>query len=238
MSQRRWNVELMKSPAWQVCNASALAILLGAAISGCGREAAGQLPAGSTDGANGGALETSRVVNGTKRDSIGTAVSAPIAASTAKPLTVDELVKLAGEPCETKLSNAKCMSEEFDFELAPDCARTNYYAAVKNEEGVSVANGAPPKDTIERAVLARGQLVCVQAIARAGKKPSYLFATAVSAAHVGTCSGCNKYGASNAAWRSRHDPSLCVEIAPGRYTGGCVTGWVDAEKMEFLGNLR
>ena len=242
MSQGRRNVVLKKSLTWRVCNASALAILIGTAMGGCGGKAAEQLPAGPSGSASADVLEAPGAKGATKRDLIDTAVSTPPAASanqsTAEPLTVDELVKLAGEPCETQVSNAKCMSEEFDFELAPDCARTNYYAGVKNHQGVSVANGSPPKDTIELAILSQGQLVCVQAIARAGKKPSYLFVTAISAAHLEACPTCSKYGASNVVWRIKHDPLPCVEIGSGRFTGGCVMGWVDSEKMELLGNLR
>jgi hypothetical protein len=151
---------------------------------------------------------------------------------------VEELTELAGEPCETPLAGSKCVSEEFDFEFQPDCSKSGYYAAVADPKGTSVLNGAPPKDTVERAVLSQGQLVCVQAIARPGDRPSYLFVTAVSSANAESCADCKGFGARHIAWKGQHGLAPCTELAEGRYEGNCVIGWVDSQDMKLLGKLK
>ena len=201
--------------AFDFCKASVCAILLGAMFGGCASPAA----------------------SATGRDS---SISKPEPArdSVVAPLTVGELVKLAGEPCETPLAASKCLSKEFDFEFQPDCASSGYYAAVSNPKGASVLNGAPPKDTIELAVLSQGQLVCVQAIARPGDRPSYLFVTAISTADTDSCIACKNFGPRKLTWKIKHNSSPCEKTTSGRYEGGCVTGWVDSEEMELLGKLK
>lgn len=241
MSQRRHNVVLKKTLAWRVCSASALAILIGTAMGGCGGKAAEQLPAGPSRSASADVLEAPGAMGATKRNLIDTAVSTPPVASanqsTAEPLTVDELVKLAGEPCETSLQGNRCMSEESDFELTPDCAAHGYYAVVKNPHGASLFSRVPPRNNVVRSTLSSGQLVCVQAVAWIKTYPSYVFVTAVAHARQEDCHNCNGYGTREITWRTPHADGLCVQTAPGRFEGDCAVGWADGDDMKLLGRL-
>lgn len=215
MSQTHKDLDPSNRFASSICKASVCAILLGAVFGGC----------------------TSQAFSATGRDS---AVSKPepLNRSVVAPMAMDELVKLAGKPCEVPLTASKCMSKEFDFEFQPDCASSGYYAAVRSPKGAPVLNGAPPKDTIEIATISQGQLVCVQAVARPGKKPSYLFVTTISTANGEICAACGEFGARKVIWNGKHNSSPCIRTASGRYEGGCVTGWVDSEEMELLGKLK
>jgi hypothetical protein len=243
MSQRYCDKKLSKRSAmWGSRKVIVLAMLFSAAISGCGKQAFTPLLSSASTPSAAGAAGPHKIKQTAALGYSGALNSPPTVTqadrSTAKPLTVAELVKLAGKPCETSPAGLHCMSEGFDFELAPDCVERGYYAGVSNPSGASLVNGAPPKDTIERAVLAQGQLACVQIIARPGKTPSHLFVTAIPSAKAKACSTCGKYGARKVVWRVRHDSASCLERAAGRYEGGCAMGWVDSSDMELMGKLR
>ena len=239
MSQRyAFNDSIKRDATWQMIVAG----LIVASICGCGRQSAESLatnalapqaavaPAAHAVQPSVASFDSSQALN-------LPASSIPVDHSSAKPLTVAELVKLSGKPCETTPTGLKCLSEGFDFELSPSCAESGYYAGVRNPNGASLLNGVPPHDTVERAVLTQGQLVCVQVVARPGKRPAYLFVTAIPAKKIEACSGCEKYGERKVAWRVRHTSSSCVEIGAGRYEGGCAIGWVDSNDMELMGKL-
>ncbi len=240
MSQRYVLNNLIKRGAtWQMIVAG----LLVASICGCGKQSAASLAsnalapqAAATPAAH--TVQQSEFSFDSNHGLNFPASSMPVDHSSAKPLTVAELVKLSGKPCETVPTRLKCLSEGFDFELSPSCAESGYYAGVRNPHGASLSNGVPPHDTVERAVLPQGQLVCVQVVARPGKRPAYLFVTAIPMTKNEACSGCGKYGERKVAWRVRHTSSPCVEIGAGRYDGGCAMGWVDTNDMELMGKLK
>ncbi len=240
MSQRYAGHDSIKRcGVWQMIVAS----LFVASICGCGRQSAAS-PASNALAPERAATHPEHIAQqseaafGSSQALNLPASSIPVDHSSTTPLTVPELVKLSGKPCETAPTGLKCLSEGFDFELSPDCAKSGYYAGVRNPAGASLLNGVPPHDTVERAVLPQGQLVCVQVVARPGKHPAYLFVTAIPAAKIEACPGCGKYGERKVAWRARRIPSSCVEIAAGRYEGGCAMGWVDSNDMELMGTLK
>jgi hypothetical protein len=233
MSQKHCDRDLTtRSPTWRSRKVIILAMLFSAAISGCGKQAFAPLPAHASTPSVADVVEVHKL---TQSVALG---SSEVDHSAAKPLTVAELVKLAGDPCKTSLQNAHCMSEESDFELIPDCSAHGYYAAVKNTRGTELLSKVPPQNNIIRSVLSQGQLVCVQAVAWIKKYPSYLFVTAVPNAEQNSCPGCKQYGGHRIEWRVPHVAGPCVETALGRFEGGCAVGWVDGDDMELLGNLK
>jgi hypothetical protein len=219
MGQKLSDASLLKSFTSGFCKFSTLTILFGALFGGCARQPvnAAEHSAATAPGAT-VALIPSRLV--------------------AKPLSMGELVRLAGDPCETELKGSRCMSEESDFALIPDCAAAGYYAVVDNSLGTALLSKVPPKNNVVRATISRGQLVCVQAIARIKAYPSYLFVTAISNTGTKACSECNGYGSQRIDWKISHEDGPCIQTAPGRFEGGCAIGWVDADDLKLLGNAK
>jgi hypothetical protein len=115
MSQTHNGFGLSDRIAWGFRNASAYAMLFVAVFGACAKQTvrAREL---SPVASNASAASRSKVA----------------------PLTLGELIKLAGEPCDTAPEGARCKSDESDFELIPDCAAHSYYAAVKNSMGAAV----------------------------------------------------------------------------------------------------
>ena len=154
------------------------------------------------------------------------------------PLSVEDLISVAGEPCDTQVRNGTCMNDEADVELIPDCASHGYYAAVKNPKGTSVLSNVPPQNNVVRSTISDGQLVCVQAAAWIKGYLSYAFVTAVSGANTTTCHDCAGHGDREVLWNVPHQQERCKEVAPGRFEGGCVVGWVDGDDLKLLGKTR
>jgi hypothetical protein len=232
MSQKHFDMDLVKrSQMWQSLKIIILVMLFSAAISGCGKQAFTPLLSSAS-------TPLAADVAGVHKTARNVALGSSEAHSATKPLTVTELVKIAGNPCETPLQNIHCMSKESDFEFVPDCSAHGYYAAVKNFRGTELLSKAPPQNNIIRSVLSQGQLVCVQAVAWIKTYPSYLFVTAVPNAEHSSCLGCKQYGAHTVKWRVPHIAGPCVETAQGRFEGGCAVGWVEGDDMELLGNLK
>jgi hypothetical protein len=154
------------------------------------------------------------------------------------PLTVEELAKLAGQPCETPLEGSRCMSDESDFELSPDCSVRANYATVRNPKGTVMLSRVPPQNNVVRSTISFGQLLCVQAIARIKNYPSYAFVTAIPSVRPSDCLSCAGFGTRKIVWQVPHKEQSCKEVAPGRFEGGCAIGWVDADDLELLENAK
>lgn len=180
---------------------------------------------------------TEQAVNAGERSTVVSKM-APASRPTVEPLTVEELAKLAGEPCDTPLDGNHCTSDESDFELTPDCAVHGYYAAVKNPDGAAMLSKVPPQNNIVRSTISFGQLVCVQAVARIKNYPSYAFVTAISSVNPSVCTSCVGFGRRKIVWSVPHEDGSCKEVTPGRFEGGCAIGWVDGDDLTFLGNSK
>lgn len=231
MSQRYAINDLIKRGAtWQMIVAG----LFAASICGCGKQSTPSMAGSASPKA---AVHTAEQNGLVPSSEALTPSRIPVDQSENTPLSVAELIILAGSPCETVLQSAHCMSKESDFEFIPDCATHGYYAAVKNSSGADVLSQVPPQNNIIRSVLSHGQLVCVQAVARIKTYPSYLFVTSVPNAE-NDCLGCKEYGSRKIEWRVQHAHGTCVQTARGRYVGDCAVGWVDGDDMKLLGNLK
>jgi len=126
----------------------------------------------------------------------------------------------------------------YDVELRPDCGADGFFGGVANDAGAELRDALPPKDESTPAVLAAGQLVCIQAIGRVGQDPSYFYVASVPVADVPDCRGnqlCVTYGDRQAAgWKQ--DASGCHISPSGRPTNACPQGWVRREDIEDFSN--
>ncbi|AXK72830.1 hypothetical protein DWG18_11430 [Lysobacter sp. TY2-98] len=128
--------------------------------------------------------------------------------------------------------------EIYDVELMPDCGPDGYFGGVANEDGAELRDALPPKDESTPAVLAAGQLVCIEAVGSAGQEPSYFYVAAVPAGDVLACRGnplCVTYGDRKAnGWKG--DATQCHIASSGWPAGACPQGWVDGEDIEDFSN--
>lgn len=65
----------------------------------------------------------------------------------------------------------------YDVELSPACGDAGLFAGVAQANGVNALDAVPTTGSraVTRARLAQGQLVCIQAIGRAGQNPLYYY---------------------------------------------------------------
>ena len=133
------------------------------------------------------------------------------------PMTVAELVKLSGNPCDSPVVDSQCMNDEDDIKFTPDCDAKGFHAVVSKRAGAALLNRVPPRNDTRVHLLAFGKVVCVQGVARIGTYPAYLFVTT---------------DAKTAAAKK------CEQVAPGRFEGDCAMGWVDRDDMKLLGNTK
>lgn len=87
----------------------------------------------------------------------------------------------------------------YDVELSPACDDAGLFAGVAQASGVDALDAVPTtgSSVVARARLAQGQLVCIQAIGRAGQNPLYYYVIAIPADSVAGCknnSVCRTYG--------------------------------------------
>ena len=163
----------------------------------------------------------------------------PTAEVAAPAPTLRELSTAASVECKNADTGDGCEAGDYDVELRPGCRRDGFFAGVSNEGGTVVIDKAPPDDTIRRATLAKGQLVCIQAIARAGQNPAWYFVTAVPADSVEACADnplCEQYGDREIEWHIPQEGASCRAAGPGRHEGACATGWVRASELDVFSN--
>jgi hypothetical protein len=121
----------------------------------------------------------------------------------------------------------------YDVELMPSCGGDGFFGGVAARDGAELRDALPPKDESTPAILPKGQLVCIQAIARAGQQPEYFYVSTLHASAVAACKGnplCEAYG-------DRPIETL-ASATPCPVTGdaACAAGWIDADAIEAFEN--
>lgn len=122
----------------------------------------------------------------------------------------------------------------YDVELRPDCGPDGFFGGVVEERGAELRNALPPKDTKTLATLSKGQIVCIEAIGRAGHDPSYFYVSTLPVVSIAACSGnrlCETYG--DRKVENFSPPTPCP--VPGR-ASKCAAGWIDADMVEAFEN--
>jgi hypothetical protein len=155
----------------------------------------------------------------------------------AGPMTLSELSKEVGATCDEPESGTSCVGGDYDIELRPDCGPNGLFAGVSDPKGALLIDKAPPEDTVRRATLSQGQVVCIEAIARAGDSASYYYVVAMPLSAITVCDTnpvCQKYGDRDVDWHTPHGRSACRSVALGRFSNECPTGWVRESKLEIF----
>lgn len=129
----------------------------------------------------------------------------------------------------------------YDVELSPACDDAGLFAGVAQASGVDVLDAVPTtgSSVVARARLAQGQLVCIQAIGRAGQNPLYYYVIAIPADSVAGCKNnpaCRTYGDRPIQRSKSATGGSCHAAAPGQYVGDCAQGWVGADALDVFSN--
>lgn len=129
----------------------------------------------------------------------------------------------------------------YDVELSPACDDAGLFAGVAQASGVDALDAVPTtgSSVVARARLAQGQLVCIQAIGRAGQNPLYYYVIAIPADSVAGCknnSACRTYGDRPIQRSKSATGGSCHAAAPGQYVGDCAQGWVGADALDVFSN--
>ena len=138
------------------------------------------------------------------------------------------LLEKVGGDCPAPGSRNGCTAGDYDLELIPGCGEQGFFAGVSNDEGADVYDKAPPDDIRRSAHLSKGQIVCINAIARAGQQPMYYF---VPSSSIKGCSGnalCELYG--DRPVRIFGD----ADSATGDGSMSRASGWLDAESLDVF----
>lgn len=127
----------------------------------------------------------------------------------------------------------------YDVELSPACDDAGLFAGVAQASGVDALDAVPTtgSSVVARARLAQGQLVCIQAIGRAGQNPLYYYVIAIPADSVAGCknnSVCRTYGDRPIQRSKSATGGSCHAAAPGQYVGDCAQGWVGADALDVF----
>jgi len=174
--------------------------------------------------------------------------TAPAPASIAKPAdALQALIQESGVRCTDTKAAHGCTAgnldagDFYDVELSPDCGDDGFFAGVAEAKGVDALNGVPTtgSDVQPRAKFAKGQLVCIQGIARAGQNPHYYYVIAVPTSSVAKCKGnklCSQYGDRPIQRIAAGNGDACRVTSPGIYTGDCAQGWVNASALDVFSN--
>ncbi|MCC5073675.1 hypothetical protein [Xanthomonas campestris] len=129
----------------------------------------------------------------------------------------------------------------YDVELSPACDDAGLFAGVAQASGVDALDAVPTtgSSVVARARLAQGQLVCIQAIGRAGQNPLYYYVIAIPADSVAGCKNnpvCRTYGDRPIQRSKSATGGSCHAAAPGQYVGNCAQGWVGADALDVFSN--
>ncbi|GAE49554.1 hypothetical protein XPU_1086 [Xanthomonas arboricola pv. pruni str. MAFF 311562] len=129
----------------------------------------------------------------------------------------------------------------YDVELSPACGDAGLFAGVAQANGVDALDAVPTTGSraVARARLAQGQLVCIQAIGRAGQNPLYYYVIAIPADSVAGCKNnpaCGTYGDRPIQRLKSATGESCHAAAPGQYVGDCAQGWVGADALDVFSN--
>ncbi|BBJ94756.1 hypothetical protein [Xanthomonas campestris] len=129
----------------------------------------------------------------------------------------------------------------YDVELSPACDDAGLFAGVAQASGVDALDAVPTtgSSVVARARLAQGQLVCIQALGRAGQNPLYYYVIAIPADSVAGCKNnpaCRTYGDRPIQRSKSATGGNCHAAAPGQYVGDCAQGWVGADALDVFSN--
>lgn len=152
-------------------------------------------------------------------------------------MTLRELSTIVGATCDNPDAGERCFGGDYDVELRPDCNGGGLIAGVIAAGGALLIDKAPPDDSVRRAMLSQGQLVCIQAIARAGASASYYYVVAVRKSDLPKClagSECGQFDGRDVNWLVSHGNRECMEIASGRFDGDCASGWTRESNLSIL----
>ena len=180
---------------------------------------------------------TPRQAHPERRDGASSGLPARLLPRASQPMTLRELSKIVGATCENADTGDRCFGGDYDVELRPDCSGHGLLAGVIATDGALLIDKAPPDDSVRRAMLSQGQLVCIQAIARAGASPSYYYVVAVRRSDLPKClasSECGQFDGRNVKWLISHGNKACTESASGRFDGDCAAGWIRESKVSIL----
>ena len=171
---------------------------------------------------------------------------APASATSTPPATesLADFAKRIGVECTARGHDLACIGGKpengdiYDVELMPDCGADGFFGGVASDAGTELRDALPPEDETTPAVLARGQLVCIQAIGRVAQDPSYFYVTAVPPSAIAACRSnrlCETYGTRTASgWHL--DATKCHLSPGGRPTDACPQGWARREDIEDFSN--
>ncbi|MEA9588522.1 hypothetical protein VC279_01765 [Xanthomonas sp. WHRI 10064A] len=179
------------------------------------------------------------------------APAAPAKTTTpAAPVVSDRLgalIQATGVTCTDAKAAKGCTAgnvdsgDFYDVELSPDCGDDGFFAGVAQAKGVDVLNVVPTTGSSATATasLAQGQLVCVQAIGRAGQNPLYYYVAAIPVDSIAKCKNnalCKTYGDRPIKQMKPASGENCHAAAPGQYVGNCAQGWVSADALDVFSN--
>ncbi|MDW7698379.1 hypothetical protein ABVD19_07805 [Xanthomonas euvesicatoria] len=154
------------------------------------------------------------------------------------------LIQAAGATCTdaTGCTAGNVDTRDFyDVEFLPDCGDKGFFAGVAQANGADLLDAVPVTGSSATATanLAQGQLVCVQAIGRAGQNPRYYYVAAIPADTIAKCKNnalCKTYGDRPIKQIKPESSESCHAAAPGQSTGNCAQGWVGADALEVFSN--
>ncbi|CCG35725.1 hypothetical protein ABVB18_05325 [Xanthomonas citri pv. mangiferaeindicae] len=157
------------------------------------------------------------------------------------------LIQATGVTCTDATTAKGCTAgtvdsgDFYDVEFSPDCGNEGFFAGVAQANGVDLLNVVPSTGSSATATanLAQGQLVCVQAIGRAGQNPRYYYVAAIPASTIARCKNnalCKTYGDRQIKQIKRASGESCHPAAPGQYVGNCAQGWVSADALDVFSN--
>lgn len=135
--------------------------------------------------------------------------------------------------------DATCDSGEYDVERRPGCGDDGFFGGVSADGGALLVDRLPPGDTVRRATLPEGQIVCIEAIARAGQQPAWYFVTQFSRAAIRACTRnrlCETYGDRPVKAEAEGAAATCRAVSMGEVSAGCVSGWTNADGIEAFSN--
>lgn len=181
--------------------------------------------------------KTSTIESEMQPSELAVAAPAHLVRQPGQPMTLRELSKIVGATCDNPDTGDRCFGGDYDVELLPDCGSKGLFAGVIAPKGALLIDKAPPDDSVRRAMLSQGQLVCIQAIARAGASASYYYVVAVSKSDVAKClanSECDRFDGHTVKWLVQHGDSACRRVASGRFDGDCAVGWVRESNLVII----
>jgi hypothetical protein len=122
----------------------------------------------------------------------------------------------------------------YDVALHPGCGSSGKFGAVIADAS-ELRDKIAPLDEKTNAILARGQLVCIEATGGIDTHPSYYYVVQVPRASVAGCKTagqCAGYGDRPVKWNWRSATGCSVEN--GVPSVGCAEGWLLAESLAPL----